>query len=340
MVRMASCNPRYCLPWRLSLWVCLLISFQVSGSQQSTAVYPDNPLAERDVLCVSDDGVTCLESAELGKRWEALAGVNTFEVLYTADAVLVGSTTGLHALSPADGSSRWQWRGDAHVFSPAVGGEVAYATDRTGRIAALDLQDGRVIWEKELNGWLYTPALLEDRLITGGSGGVVYALHRGTGETLWTRRLDQELVFRPVAVPGGVVVTTFKGSVLLVDGDGELVWEERDAAPSFSPAAADDLLVFGGMDGVLRARDARTGRLRWRVELSGALSVPARIRAGEVAIVTPDGALLILDAADGSRLARVPLPGTPLGRPVYSGDHGWRVLQRDAGIFSWVGASR
>lgn len=317
----------------------VLACWLMSGSLFAAGVYPSQPAKRDRLLCVSGPGVTCFASATMEKRWSALPDAHTFQPLISENAVVVGSTSGLQVLDRSDGTIRWQWRTGDEVFSPAADGKVVYVTDRGGRIAALGLDDGHVVWARQLEGWLYTPALVAGRVITGGRAGVVYALDRRTGEFAWTRKLDQELVFRPVAVDDGVVVTTFRGSILRLDRDGRVRWRQRDPAPSFSPTVADELLLFGGMDGVLRARDKGTGRLHWRVELSGPLAIPARLHGDRVAVVTPDGALVVVDAADGSVLARVAVPGKPLGAPFRFPGGGWRVFHRKAGIISWVDAS-
>lgn len=317
----------------------VLACWLMSGSLLAAAVYPSQPAKRDGLLCVSGPGVTCFAPATMEKQWSALPDVHTFQPLISKNAVVVGSTSGLRVLDRSDGAARWHWRSGGEVFSPVVDESVVYVTDRAGRIAALGLDDGHVVWTRQLEGWLYTPALVAGRVITGGRAGVVYALDGRTGETAWTRKLDQELVFRPVAVDDGVVVTTFRGSTLRLDRDGRVRWRQRDPVPSFSPTVADELLLFGGMDGVLRARDKGTGRLRWRVELSGPLATPARVHGDRVAVVTRDGALVVVDAEAGSVLARVAIPGKPLGAPFRSPGGGWRVFQREAGIISWVNAS-
>lgn len=275
----------------------------------------------------------------MDKRWGALPEVHTFEPLISQDAVILGSTSGLHVLDSSDGAARWRWRCGGEVFSPAVDGSVVYVTDRTGQVAAMGLDDGDVVWTRQLDGWLYTPALVAGRIITGGRAGVVHALDRDTGETLWMRKLDQELVFRPVAVDGGVVVTTFKGSIIRLDRDGRVRWRQRDPSPSFSPTVAGELLLFGGMDGVLRARDSRTGRLRWAVQLSGKLAIPAQAHGRQVAVVSPDGTFALIDAGDGSVLTSVSIPGKPVGGPFRAREGMWRAVYRGAGIISWIDAS-
>jgi len=289
------------------------------------------------MLCVSSGGVACFGAANGEKRWQALTGMRTFEPLLTPEYVMVGSTSGLQVLSRSNGTVRWRWPGAGHVFSPATDGQTVYVTDRAGHVAALSLSDGEPLWQRSLDGWLYTPALVGDLVVTGGRSGVVHALARDSGETVWTVELDQELVFRPVATGDGVVVTTFAGSVIRLDAQGRVMWKARDDVPSFSPATTGELLLLGGMDGVLRARDARTGRLRWRVALSGKLSIPAGAHGDTVAAVSPDGELVLLDAANGGVLRRTTLSAAPLGSPVWA--DGWRVPVREAEIIGWAHAS-
>lgn len=324
---------------RTTTFLVVLACWLITGSPLTAAVYPSQPAKRDGLLCVSGPGVTCFASATMEKRWSALPDVHTFEPLISKNAVILGSTSGLHVLDASDGAARWCWRSDGEVFSPAVDGNVVYVTDRTGQVAAMDLDDGDVVWTRRLDGWVYTPALVADRLITGGRAGVVHALDRDTGETLWVRELDQELVFRPVAVDDGVVVTTFKGSIFRLERDGRVRWKQRDPSPSFSPAAVGELLIFGGMDGVLRARDRRSGRPRWSVELGGMLAIPAQAHGSQVAAVSLDGTFALIDAGDGSLLASVSIPGKPVGGPFRFRQDVWRVLYRDAGIISWIDAS-
>jgi len=301
-------------------------------------VYPSQPAQRQGLLCVSGTGVTCLDAATMERQWEAFSDSSTFAPLMVGDSVIVGSTSGLKALSASSGAVRWTWPGAGHVFSPVADERTVYVADRGGHVAALTLECGEVLWQRSFDGWLYTPALLSGRVITGGQAGVVRALDSETGETLWKTRLDQELVFRPVSVGDGVVATTFLGSVFRIDATGGIVWTAQDASPSFSPAVAGELLIFGGMDGVLRAREALTGRLRWRAELSGKLSIPASVRGGEVAVVTSDGQFAVVDPGDGEVLGRKRIPGRPLGGPVW--EDGWVVFRQEAGIIRRVDASQ
>lgn len=305
----------------------------------AAAVYPQQPAASGTLLCVAGSGISCFARPGMEKRWQVLDQTRMFAPVIAGDTVIAGGSRGLYALRAANGMSRWHWPGGGEVFSPMVDAGVAYATDRAGRVAAIDLDSGRLHWQRRLGGWLYTPALAGDRIVTGGQDGVLYALDRATGATAWTRELGQELVFHPVAVDGGVVVTTFDGAITRFDAGGRRQWQVRDATPAFSPRVAGGLLVYGGMDGVLRARDAATGELIWRVALSGKLAIPAAVQAGMVAAVNPDGALVLVEAASGAVAWRGAVPGTPIGAPLPLGPGAWRIFQHQSGIISWVNVS-
>lgn len=297
------------------------------------------PEAFRAPICVSASGVVCFERGSMGERWRALAGVHPLQPVLGPGVLLAGSSSGLHALNLSDGKPLWTWRPGDTVFPPAVDETTVYATDRAGHVAAIRLSDGDIKWRRNLDGWLYTPALSEGLVVTGGRRAAVHALDRQTGRTMWTRELDQELVSPPVAVRGGAVATTFSGSVYKLSLEGHLLWKQVDPVPSFSPAVAGNLLIFGGMDGMLRARGVASGALRWQLELSGPLSIRPSAHAGQIAVATPDGELVIVDSAKGTVLCRRAIRGRPLAAPVALGSQNWRAFHLASGIVSWVDAS-
>lgn len=305
----------------------------------ATAHYPAQPAAGAGVVCVSASGVVCFDEGDLTRRWSALAGRQTFEPVIAGSTLLVGGSSGLHAFDARTGAPHWHRESEGAVFSPTVAEGVAYATDRQGRIEALEIRTGEVLWQRRVEGWTYPPAIVAGRLVTGGRAGVLFAVEPGDGRVLWRRDLDQELVYRPVAVGSSVVVTTFAGTVAAFAPDGALLWQARDSVPSTSPEHADGLLVFPGMDGTLRARDASTGRLAWTAPLSGRLSVAGRADGGRVAAASSDGVAFVLETAGGSVVHRAAIPGAPVGGAIARGDGRWRVPYRAAGIISWLEAS-
>jgi len=321
--------------------LAICASLVVAGSLRlaAAAVHPAQPAVGDRLVCVSSSGLACFEASSMAHRWRALRGNYTFAPLVAGSVVLVGSTTGLHALRSEDGSPHWSWNSGRETASPAVQADTVFAAGRSGRIAALGLESGDARWRRRLGGRLYTPAVSGSLVFAGARNGSIYGLHRRTGDTLWTHSLPAKLVSRPVAVPGGVIITAFDGTVVKLADSGRVRWQKRDPAPSFSPTVAGEMLLFGGMDGELRARHRRSGDLLWRSRLPGSLSIPAAARGNRAAVVTPGGALHVIDAGTGDVLARVELPGAPLGSPVPLENGEWRVFFRDAGEVSWTSTS-
>ena len=306
------------------------------------ATYPADPALGAGLLCVSDGGVVCLDAKDLSVRWRALGDAHTLEPVIAGGLVLVGGGAGLHALEADTGERRWHWAGEGLVFAPTIGADTAYAADRAGHVVALELEHGSVRWQRDLGGWSYPPAVVGGRLVSGGREGVVRALAPGDGATLWRHELGQELVYRPVPAAGLAVVTTFGGRIVAYAPDGRIAWQARDAVPSFSPAVAGPLLLFGGMDGRLRARVAATGAKAWDFQASGQLARPARHHAAsdEVALVDADGHAFVLDGATGRLLLRVRIPGPPTGGPVHRPGAGWIVPYRDRGTMRYLPLSQ
>lgn len=318
---------------RLGRVVVLLAALSATAD---AATYPTRPAVGAGLVCVSDSGLVCLDGGDLTVRWQALAGEHTLEPVIADGMVLVGGGTGLHAFHAASGEQRWHWRGKGLTFTPSVDRDTAYVADQEGRLLALDLATGAPRWQRELAGWSYPPAIVAGRLVTGGREGVVRALDPADGQTLWRRELQQELVYRPVAVDDMAVITTFDGRILALDAEGTTIWTARDPVASFSPVPAGDLLLFGGMDGRLRARHVDDGRLVWQVEATGPLALPARQHApgSQAALVDADGNAIVVDMRSGEVVLRTPLPGKPVSAPLYRDAGGWVAFSRRGGTIA------
>ena len=318
-----------------------LIALVVVATTAGATSYPANPATGAGLVCVSNSGLVCLDADDLSLRWRALDGAHTLEPVIAGGLVLVGGGAGLQAFDAGSGERRWHWRGDGLVFSPTVDDGTAYVSDRGGQLVALDLATGTPRWRRDLGGWSYPPAVVSGRLVTGGRDGIVRALDPASGVTLWRRAAGQELVYRPVAAHGLAVVTTFAGRVLALEPDGDPAWQARDPVPSFSPSVAGPLLLFGGMDGRLRARFALDGAKAWEFGASGQLAEPARYhaRSGEIALIDPDGHVAVLERARGRLRARARVPGAPMAGPIHRPGSGWIVPYRADGTIAYLPVS-
>jgi outer membrane protein assembly factor BamB len=153
-------------------------------------------------------------------------------------------------------------------------------------------------------------------------------------------------VLRPQAAPlrsantMDIVAVNADGTVFALDGtNGSAIWTARyrpnakrgDApAPPINiftpvvvrPTASDKMSVVAAFDGGVRALDGETGRELWRASLPSAAqsAVVTDLNddniAAELAIVTGEPALHIIDARTGQPISQAKLEGTVIGAPV------------------------
>jgi outer membrane protein assembly factor BamB len=84
----------------------------------------------------------------------------------------------------------------------------------TGDLVAIDVNTGRVLWDKRLGSGLYGGAtVVNDLVFTGTYDGMIYAFRRDTGEQVWSYKapaavnawpaVSGDTIVWPVAGPGG-----------------------------------------------------------------------------------------------------------------------------------------
>ncbi|TQI81726.1 Beta-barrel assembly machine subunit BamB [Serratia fonticola] len=170
---------------------------------------------------------------------------------------------------------------------PAYQDSTVYAADRRGTVKAMDLADGKEKWKADLSektGFFSSnrPALLSGGLTVSGANvyvgsekAVVYALSTEDGKVTWQTKVAGEVVSRPVAADGMVLVHTSNGQLqALNEADGAIKWTVNLDIPSLSlrgesaPATAFGAAVVGGDNGRVSAVLMQQGQLIWQQRIS------------------------------------------------------------------------
>ncbi|MHC4887078.1 MAG: outer membrane protein assembly factor BamB family protein [Planctomycetota bacterium] len=149
------------------------------------------------------DSIQLSDSVFLKKGWERqLRSVLHRAAPVTQDGHLIvslldennGHEAGLLCLNAATGLSDWQMATDASIKnSVAIVDDTVYAVSVTGRLYALNLNDGRVRWQIDLpeypHRWIFSsPAVNGDRIcVSSFMGASVHSTL--TGEMIWHRHL-------------------------------------------------------------------------------------------------------------------------------------------------------
>ncbi len=237
----------------------------------------------------------------------------------------------LMALSAADGSRQWAYRGQAvpamalGLPAPAVEGEVVVAGFGSGELAALRAGDGRLIWGETLTsvrGGGFSdiaaitalPVIDRGRVVAAGLGGLLIALDLRSGRRLWEREVT---VGETPWVAGEAlfVVTTDGDLACFGRDDGQVRWvteigrfedekRRRDPITWGPPVLAGGRVLIAGSHGQMLQVNPATGEPLGRVRLpAGVTLAPALAR---------DVLYLLTEAADLLAMSG-PAAGAPAG---------------------------
>lgn len=196
-------------------------------------------------------------------------------------------------------------RGNA---APLIVGSTVLVPFDNGRLFALDLGDGTVLWEQ--------------------------AIAQPEGRTELERMVD---IDGPVQSDGSqVFAATYRGQVAAVSLDsGRPLWS-RDVSAFGGVAKSDGTLVVADASGTVLALDARNGSALWSQNAlaNRFLSTPAVV--GRHAVVGDlEGWVHFLALDDGALAARVRLGKEPIrGEPLAAGDVIY-VQSTDGRVGAW-----
>jgi len=118
--------------------------------------------------------------------------------------------------------------------TPVVQDDVVYSVTYQGRVAALRLDSGRILWSRDISSYsgMQTDAY---RIYISDAAGVIWALDRTTGATLWKQdKLLRRSLSRPSLQGRYLVIGDFNGYLHWVNrSDGKLMARMRMKRNSF-----------------------------------------------------------------------------------------------------------
>ncbi|GEM_PF-1429601 len=188
--------------------------------------------------------------------------------------ILTSSAEEVFALHENTGASLWQYsgRGDEKMSvrgtsSPTVFNDSVYVGFASGKIVSLDISDGSVRWEKQVQGRRMQrrfydvdvkPYVDQRSVIVSNYEGNTVSLNRDNGDTQW--------IF-PVGSYGGYLVEKDRvffagtnGSFYALDRDtGQPAWSIKYEGIGTQPTRVGDYVVFTVSSDPIYLLDAKTG---------------------------------------------------------------------------------
>ncbi len=244
------------------------------------------PLATGGVVYLAaSDELHALDRATGETRWRVpleapLGAPMSFDAGWL---MTVGDNGYVTAYRSADGRRMWLQQMGAKPRSGAVFGEgdAVYVTLADGRVGALNLLNGEVLWEIRLPGLLSVPAWAPDRVFVGSDDNFFYALDPDSGSLKWKWR------------SGGDVI-------------GAAVW--------------DDVVFIASLDNIIRGVNRGNGNQRWREETGTRPLTPPLAFARLAVIVGTKPTLTGFNAKDGTPAGTYLAPGDLDGPPLIDAD--------------------
>jgi eukaryotic-like serine/threonine-protein kinase len=237
----------------------------------------------------------------------------------------------LNGIDLASGKSVWSFKlTGSGMPMPALFGSTLLHVDGNGTLVALDLRTGRYLWRR----LFYSNASMTNILVAGERayfGGrapnAVYAVSPADGRTLWVHAFPARLgafddcplasdgrqIFGMYAEPtsGGIILAGRRARQHIYALDaatGHLRWDasldvtgiEPGHNEAAIPTYAHETLFDGSpFAPLVVALDARTGRLRWLLRVSGPVKSAFVLRDGILYFGDYGGKLWAVDADEG-----------------------------------------
>jgi len=213
---------------------------------------------------------------------------------------------------PPYDASEWSFQaGKLLEFSPIAANGALYFQDKDALFRALDAENGKLLWEKEIGDLAASsPAYSDGRVfaVTLEPGSAV-ALRAKDGKVLWERPLDARSETSPVVFGKSVIVGNESGDVFALDREsGKVRWRVSTADSVKGGLALKDGILYGAnYAGEVFALRASSGEEVWKSSTSGlslgrggpVYSTPA-VAFGRVYLGSIDGRVYSFDAESGN----------------------------------------
>lgn len=161
-------------------------------------------------------------------------------------------------------------------LTPAITMDVIYAADHSGKVVALNRQNGKKIYSNSLGyKFIAGPSVVDNLLLLATQDAKVIALDKATGHLAWEAKTATEVLATPTGKQDLIFVHAIDGSVSALNAkNGEPIWHVEQSTPSLTlrfnsaPVVAQDKVLVGLSSGKLIALNIHSGLIEWERTIS------------------------------------------------------------------------
>jgi outer membrane protein assembly factor BamB len=287
-----------------------LWKFKTGDAVKSSPVVVDNVV----FVGSSDENVYAID-LETGRKVWAYETTDAIEATpcVIEDSVFVGSLDGfLYALNAKDGSLLWKYETEGQIL-----GAANWTRSPDGRIwilvgsydnklHCLDSKDGAVIWTYETDNYINgSPAVDDQKTVFGGCDALIHVVSLIDGSNVAEIDSGSYIAASAAFVDGQVYVGNYDNVFIRADVDaGKIAWKYTQSDEPFfsSPAVGEEVVIFGGRDGLVHCVGRDDGQVVWTFKTLGEVDSSPVICGDKVVVGSEDGRLYVLKLSDGTKV--------------------------------------
>ena len=169
--------------------------------------------------------------------------------------------------------------GKTYTLLPiAVDKDLIFAVDVEGQVTALNRENGKRVWEVELDATVASGVGARDRKVFVGTvKGDVIALDAQTGDEVWRVKVSSEVLAPPQSNGSEVAVQTLDGRIYgLSAADGRQLWMSDSSIPALTlrgtstPLITPSSVYAGFPTGKVVSFDVTDGTVQWEQRVAAA----------------------------------------------------------------------
>jgi outer membrane protein assembly factor BamB len=305
-----------------------LVAYDLMRGEQLwliSAATTSQPIAGDGLVFITQAGtMTALNDRDGSEAWklpfdEKLASSLVWDNGWLIAATIAGDLIAFRAI---DGHLLWrQQAGTRASAPPALAADRVYVPLEDRRILALQVETGRLLWNRRIGGAPNEILARDDRIYVGASDNFLYCLKADTGRIDWRWRTGADVIGRPVADERRLYFVSLDNMLRALDRTGGTQQWKRGLPmrPRTGPQLTADTLIVGGLATALRGYSARNGTPAGEIALASDPAAPVHVVPGDLApliiAVTVDVAKGATVVAFTREVEPKALPVTPLPNP-------------------------